>query len=88
MKNAILFITIFFSFLFCVLAQTQKFDFADEPEDSTANAYSSLVITGSFSIYMGCRPAVWVQQKFILLSRTLTYLIGKSQTNGYNYYIN
>ncbi|TSA25188.1 hypothetical protein D4R71_05750 [bacterium] len=61
MKKTISFITICFSFLFCVLAQAQKFDFGDEPEDSTTNAYSSLGVAGSFPIFIGCGPAVWVQ---------------------------
>ena len=57
MEKKILFITICFSFLFRVLAQTQKFDFGDEPEDSTANAYSSLGVAGLFPTCKTCGPA-------------------------------
>jgi|UPI000366DA47 hypothetical protein len=61
MKKTISFITICFSFLFCIVAEAQEFDFCDAQEGSTANAYPSLWVTSLFPICVGCGHAGWVQ---------------------------
>ena len=73
MEKTVLFITICFSFLFNVLAQAQKFNFGDEPDDSTAKAYSSLGVAGSFPIFIGCGPTVWVQPNNFYKVRNLNF---------------